>query len=151
MKIQRDTNPALFFSNKEKEHIIKAIQEAEKQTSGEIRVHLERQFKNEALTHAWEIFQKLDMDKTEAKNGVLILLGLKSKRFFVLGDQGINDKVPSDFWESIIQKMTPLFKEDRFADGLREGILEIGKNLKKYFPYKRDDVNELPDEISFSL
>ena len=121
------------------------------QTSGEIRVHLERQFRDDTLKHAEEIFSRLKMHETAARNGVLILMGLKSKRFFILGDEGINKKVPSGFWEEIVGKMQTLFKEDRFADGLIEGILEIGRQLKEYFPYQRNDVNELPDEISYSL
>lgn len=151
MSVKRDSNPALFFSKKEKERIVSAVREAELQTSGEIRVHLERQFRGDALKHAEEIFQKLNMDRTEARNGVLILMGLKSKRFFILGDIGIHEKVGQDFWDAIVGEIVPYFKEDRFADGLAEGILEIGKKLKNHFPYQRDDVNELPDEISFSL
>jgi len=151
MKIVRDNNPGLFFSKKEKESIVHAIQQAEKQTSGEIRVHLERQFKGEVMAHAKEIFERLGMTKTDQRNGVLILLGLKSKRFVILGDKGINEAVPSGFWDDVVGSMTKLFKEDRFAEGIAEAVLKTGEKLKEYFPYQRDDINELPDEISFSL
>jgi len=154
MKIQRDNNPILFFSRKERKSILDSIRRAEMQTSGEVRVHLERQLRGETeeekFQHAKEIFEKLGMTKTEARNGVLILLGIKSKRFFVLGDTGIHEKVPGGFWDEIVHEMTAFFKEDRFAEGIREGIARIGEKLKTYFPYERDDVNELPDEISFS-
>jgi uncharacterized membrane protein len=151
LKVTRDTNPALFFSKKEKVKIVEAIQRAEMKTSGEIRVHLERRLAGDPLEHAWKIFQKLKMNQTEERCGVLILMGLKSKRFFVLGDEGIHKNVSSDFWQSVTDKMMVLFKEDRFADGLVEGIDEIGNQLMHFFPYQRDDINELPDEISYSL
>jgi len=147
----RSKNPFLFFSRREKQAIVQAIREAERLTSGEIRVHLERGMKEEALAHAEEIFQRLRMTETKDRNGVLILLGLRKKQFFILGDRGIHEKVPSGFWDSIRNEMTPLFKEDRFAEGLVRGIRTVGEKLKAYFPYQRDDINELPDGISYSL
>jgi len=154
MKIQRDNNPVLFFSRKERGRILSATQTAEMQTSGEIRVHLERKLRGETdqerFNHAKEIFERLGMTNTKDHNGVLILLGLKSKRFFVLGDKGIDEKVPPGFWDEIVKQLSKQFREDRFAEGIEEGILKIGEKLKAYFPYQRDDINELPDEISFS-
>jgi len=83
--------------------------------------------------------------------GFSFFMGVHSRRFAILGDQGINEKVPQGFWDEIVQLMMRHFKEDRFSDGLVEGILKIGEKLKEYFPYQREDINELPDEISYSL
>ena len=151
MHIERSKNPVLFFSKKEKEHITQAIQQAEMNTSGEIRVHLERRAKEDIMSHAAHEFERIGMAKTEARNGVLIFMGVRSRRFAILGDQGINEKVPQGFWDEIVQLMVGHFKEDRFSDGLVEGILKVGEKLKEYFPYHREDINELPDEISYSL
>jgi len=151
MHIVRSANPVLFFSKKEKEQIVKAIETAEIKTSGEIRVHLERKAQADIMTHAGREFVRLGMARTEARNGVLIFFGVASKRFVILGDKGIHEKVPSGFWDEIVRKMMTHFKEDRFADGLSEAIHQIGEKLATYFPYQRDDINELPDEISYSF
>ena len=151
MSIERSKNPILFFSKAENKRIVKAIQDAEMSTSGEIRVHLERKAKEDILAHAKEKFQKMGMTRTEACNGVLIFMGIQSRRFAIIGDRGINEKVPEAFWNEEVRLMADYFKEDRFADGLVEAILKIGEKLKEYFPYQRDDINELPDEISYSL
>ena len=151
IKIQRSKNPALFFSKSEKERIVEAIRAAEKNTSGEIRVHLERKAREPFYHHAQEVFEKLGMTKTKERNGVLIFIGLASQRFAILGDQGIHEQVPENFWKSIAIDMQSKFKEDRFADGIVEAILTAGQKLKAYFPYQRGDVDELPDAISYSF
>lgn len=148
---KRSKHPALFFSKKEKERIVNAIQEAERATSGEIRVHLARRARPDIEAHARELFVKLGMTETAARNGVLILIGIASRRFVVLGDRGIHEKVPPDFWNDVVETMKNAFRENRFADGLAEGILRIGEKLRDAFPHQRDDINELPDEISFSV
>jgi uncharacterized membrane protein len=89
------------------------------------------------------------MHKTEQRNGVLFYLAIKDRKFAILGDGGINAVTPDDFWDRIKEKMLSLFTEGRFAEGLREGILMAGEQLKKHFPYEKGDVNELSDEISF--
>jgi uncharacterized membrane protein len=150
MKLVRDKNPILFFSKKEKTAIIQAIQSAELKTSGEIRVHLERHAREPFFEHAREIFQKLGMTKTKDRNGVLIFMGLASRRFAILGDKGIYERLPEGFWDDIADQMTQDFKKDLFADGIVKAILRVGEKLRQYFPYERDDMNELPDEISFS-
>ena len=146
----RSQHPALFLSKKEREKIIAAIHQVEKETSAEIRVHLARKSKKEVLDHAKETFEKIGITKTKHRNGILIFLLVKSKRFAVLGDQGIHEKVPKDFWDKIIQKMTHCFKEGRFGEGIIEGILTVGKELKIYFPRQADDTNEVSDRISYS-
>lgn len=138
-----------FFSQEEQDRIVNAILNAELDTSGEIRVHIETYCKEEVLDRAAFLFKKLKMDKTELHNGVLFYLAVKSHKFAIIGDAGINAVVPENFWDDIKAKMTVQFKQNNFVEGLTVGILEAGKHLKKHFPHHVDDINELPDEISF--
>ena len=139
-----------FFSKDEQEKILAAIKEAENETSGEIRVHLETNMSGSVLDRAAWIFKKLGMHTTADRNGVLFYLSVRNRKFAVIGDKGINEKVEENFWDSTIAILQDHFSKGRFADGLVEGILMAGSQLKKYFPHKKDDVNELSDEISFS-
>jgi len=138
-----------FLSNEDKKRIVDAIKEAELNTSGEIRVHIESHCKSNVLDRAAYIFEKLKMHKTALRNGVLFYLAYKDRKFAILGDAGINAKVPDNFWDEIKDKMAEKFKEGKFAEGLAKGIIESGNQLKKHFPHKADDVNELSDDISF--
>ena len=139
----------LFFSKEEQQRIVAAVKEAELNTSGEIRVHIENRCKGETLERAAEIFYELKMDHTAARNGILFYLAVKDRKFAVIGDEGINRNVEHDFWNDIKDEMTSKFKEGQFTGGLVAGILKCGNKLKQYFPYQKDDVNELSDEISF--
>ena len=138
-----------YFSEKNKLQISNAIRVAETSTSGEIRVHIEKYCKNNVLDRAAYIFKKLEMQKTKLRNGVLFYLAVEDKKFAILGDAGINQKVPENFWENIKEIALEMFKEGRYAEGLSNGIIEAGKQLKEHFPHQDDDVNELSDEISF--
>ena len=138
-----------FFTEEEKESIKKSIAEAELNTSGEIRVHIEGVCANDVLDRAAYIFEKLAMHKTELRNGVLFYLAVKNNKFAILGDAGINQVTPDNFWENIKDTMSDYFKESKFAEGLITGIKMAGEQLKSHFPYKEDDINELPDDISF--
>ena len=138
-----------FFTEKEKKQITDAIKAAELNTSGEIRVHVEGRCKDDVLDCAAYWFEQLKMHKTAARNGVLFYLAVTDRKFAILGDAGINAKVPDDFWEATKELMLSRFKEGRFADGLSEGIRMAGKQLKEHFPHQDDDVNELSDDISF--
>lgn len=139
-----------FFSSDEQKQIVAAIKEAELNTSGEIRVHVESKLHGDVLDHASKVFAQLKMHKTELRNGVLFFLAVNDKQFAILGDAGINSKVPENFWDSVKDSVISKFKTGEFANGLADGILLAGEQLKKYFPYQTDDVNELDDEISFS-
>ncbi len=150
MKIQRSKEPLLFLSKQEKIEVVQAIQQAELKTSGEIRVHLERKIEGKPLTHGKEIFEKIGMVRTKERNGVLILIGVHSHRLVILGDTGIDEAVPEGFWDEVIALMIGHFKEDRFGEGLVAGIKTIGEKLCEFFPFERDDLNELPDELSYS-
>ena len=138
-----------FFTTQEKEDITIAIKNAELDTSGEIRVHVENTCKGDVKDQAAYLFEKLEMQKTEQRNGVLFYLAIKNRKFAILGDVGINKVVEDDFWDDIRDHMLNHFRENNFVDGLVEGITMAGRQLKKHFPYQTNDVNELPDEISF--
>lgn len=138
-----------FFTVAESEQIVQAIRDAEKATSGEIRVHLEEKCKSDALKRAIELFHILKMDATELHNGVIIYLAVEDKKFAIYGGKGINEKVPANFWQQTRDVMQAHFKEGRFAQGLSEGILQAGQQLKTYFPYQNEDANELDDNISY--
>lgn len=138
-----------FFNSTEKNEILSAIKEAELNTSGEIRVHIEEKVSGEVLDRAAYIFKNLGMHKTELRNGILFYLAFGSRKFAILGDAGINSRVPENFWDDIKIKMGDLFKDGNFAEGLTTGILLTGEQLKKHFPYQKDDSNELSDDLSF--
>jgi uncharacterized membrane protein len=141
--------PDTFFLEEEKQAIINAIKEAELNTSGEIRVHLEGNCKEDVMDRAAFIFEKLKMHATEKRNGVLFYLSVNDNKFAILGDAGINAVTPDDFWNDIKELVLAAFKKGDFVTGLTKGILFAGDALKNKFPYKSDDVNELSDEISF--
>lgn len=138
-----------YFTEEDKLQIKNAIRVAESNTSGEIRVHVEKFCKGEVLDHAAYIFERLEMHKTDLRNGVLFFLAMEDRKFAILGDVGINQKVPENFWEGITNHVIEKLKEGKFAVGISEGIVKAGEQLKMHFPYKNDDVNELSDEISF--
>jgi len=146
--MERELHPKKFFTKEEDSQIIRAIQKAEKATSGELRIHLTKQIKKDPIKEAIRIFKLLGMHKTKQRNGCLILIGLKNKKVVVIGDKGINDIVGENFWDDVIHAIIEGFKKDSYTEGLEQGILMIGEKLKQYFPYATDDVNELPDEIS---
>jgi uncharacterized membrane protein len=138
-----------FFSAEQREDIRQAILNAELDTSGEIRVHIETSCKGDVLDRAAYIFDKMGMQKTEKRNGVLFYLAVKNRRFGVLGDLAINKVVPQNFWDDLKNLLLNHFREERFTEGLIEGIGMVGNKLKKHFPYQTGDVNELSDDISF--
>lgn len=138
-----------FFTREQQSQIHSAIREAEKNTSGEIRVHIETSFSGDVLDRAAWIFRKIKMHETAERNGVLFYLAVSNRRFAIIGDKGINEKVPADFWDNIKDVVERHFKSGTFSEGLVEGILMTGTALKALFPFKTGDINELPDDISF--
>ena len=141
--------PSKFFKEEEKNLISESIQEAEKNTSGEIRVHIESKCPGDVMDRAAYLFEKLKMHETKLRNAVLFYLALDDRKFAILGDAGINQLTPENYWDSIKDVMLREFAENKFASGLSSGILMAGEQLKEHFPYQLDDINELPDEISF--
>lgn len=138
-----------YFNEENKLQITNAIRVAETNTSGEIRVHIEKHCKGDVLDRAAYVFEKLKMHKTELRNGVLFYLAVEDHKFAILGDAGINQKVDEDFWETTKELVVEKLKEGLFSEGLAKGIIKAGEKLQEYFPYQDDDVNELSDEISF--
>lgn len=137
-----------FLTRSEEQEVIEAIRLAELNTSGEIRVHIEKTSKGDATNRALEVFYMLKMDNTKLQNAVLIYVAVEEKTFVIYGDKGINDVVSKTFWDSTKNVMQAHFKTGNFKQGLIEGILKSGEQLKKYFPYTDLDINELPNEIS---
>lgn len=126
-----------------------AISKAELSTSGEIRLHVEPTCKEDVLDHAAFIFEKLEMHKTEERSGVLFYFALYDHKFAILGDAGINEKVPAGFWDAIRDEMLTFFKNGDYIAGLEHGIHRAGTELALDFPRKNNDTNELSNEISF--
>lgn len=137
-----------FFKAKEKEQILKVIREAEKRTSGEIRVHVESKPGKDSILRAKEVFESLGMTKTKFRNGVLIYLAVLERKFAIIGDEGIDQVVPENFWDDTKERMQALFREGKFMEGVCLGVESVGEHLAKYFPYQAGDVNELKDDIS---
>ena len=137
-----------FLTADEEQEIISAIRTAEKNTSGEIRVHIEATSKLEHSERALEVFHLLKMNNTKDENAVLIYVAVNDKKFVIYGDKGINNVVPKDFWNTTKDVIQNHFKEGDFKQGLIDGILKAGEELKVHFPWQIDDENELSNEIS---
>ncbi len=139
-----------FLTETQQKNIISAIKDAEKKTSGEIKVHIESNCKGgDAYLRAKEVFEYLLLHKTELRNGVLFYLAFEDRKFAVLGDEGINNKVGQVFWDSTKNVLLENFKSNKFEKGLCLAIAEAGIQLEKYFPYKKNDSNEISDDLSF--
>lgn len=142
--------PTNIFSSDEEQHIIAAIRQAEKATSGEIRVHIEANCtSDDPVARAIDVFARLGMHQTKEQNGVLFYLAHADRKFAVVGDKGIDAKVPAGFWDTTKELLRSHFAKGDYATGLSRGIERAGEQLKQYFPYASDDTNELADDISF--
>lgn len=139
----------LFLTEQEQDLITSAINEAEKMTSGEIRIAVEKHCPGEAFDRATAYFTKLDMDKTSLHNGVLIYLAHEDHKFAIIGDKGIHRVVPPDFWETTQVAMKAHFASGNIVNGLIAGISLAGEKLAIHFPYENGDINELPNTIIF--
>ncbi len=145
----------MFFHHRlikrsEERSIVSAIKKAEQDTSGEIRVHIENKCPLESpVARAIFIFDAIGMFDTAQRNGVLIYVSLKSRKFAIIGDVGINNVVKQGFWNGVKDSLATYFEKGEIAEGIKYAVLETGKLLKDYFPHKEDDKNEQPDEISY--
>ncbi|HAE34703.1 MAG: TPM domain-containing protein [Chitinophagales bacterium] len=142
-------DPATFFTDTEKQELVRTIRTAEKLTSGEIRLHVEERCKGDAFQRGLQVFAQLKMHRTAARNGVLFYLATADRKFSIVADEGINNMVSEGFWNEIKDTMQAKFQQGEFMLGLALGIERAGQQLQLHFPYQRDDENELPDEISF--
>ena len=141
--------PEDFLTADQQKTVVDAVRLAEKGTSGEIRIHIDGDCKGDPVRRAETVFGRLGMHKTQKRNGVLIYLACNTRVFAIIGDKGINDVVPEDFWKDITAAMAVEFRSGRFTEGLSKAAIMAGDKLKEYFPYCSDDINEQPDEISF--
>lgn len=138
-----------FLEKLDQQRIVAAIQQAEGQTSGEIRVHVQpRATGGEIRTVAERTFERLGMTKTALRNGVLLFIATEEQRFVILGDKGIDEKVPAGFWDEIAAKLTMRFSQGELTDGIVDAITTAGEQLREYFPRAAGDVNELSDSIN---
>src|SRR5687767_8229158 len=139
-----------FFNNEEQHLIVTAIRNAERCTSGEIRVFVENRCSYvDALDRAVELFQKMGMANTRERNAVLVYVALKDHQLAVFGDEGIHQKVGSDYWNTEVIKMIHDFNRENYALGIAGCVEDIGNALQEYFPYTEKDENELSDDIHF--
>lgn len=139
-----------FLTSKEEEEIVLAIRQAERNTSGEIRVHIEKTSTTSHYDRALEVFHMLKMFNTQQQNAVLIYIAVDDHKFVIYGDKGINKVVPKNFWETTKEAMQKQFEQRNFKQGIINGVLKAGKELQTHFPWTIDDENELTNEISKS-
>lgn len=137
-----------MLTEKDKDLIQDAIAQAELQTSGEIRVHIDKACDGDPVKRAIEVFEELKMHETELRNGVLIFIAFSNQKLAIIGDKGINELVPSNFWDSTRDVMIQLFKKGHFTEGICAAVKEAGEQLATYFPLEEGDVNELSNTIS---
>jgi uncharacterized membrane protein len=138
-----------IFNEEEQQRIRKAIEDAEKNTSGQIRVCIEKNCSEDVLDRAAKYFHQLDMHKTKLRNGVLIYLATVDRKFAIIGDRGINKTVPANFWDDAKDDMLNHFRYGDLVEGIVTGLRISGDHLQKYFPHRADGTNELPDDIAF--
>ena len=138
-----------ILNREEDQRIVEAIKTAERNTSGEIKVHIENHCKGDVEERSIVVFNKLKLNETKLRNGVLIYIAVKDHKFAILGDEGINQVVEENFWNDVKDTMAAKFREGLFEEGLEAGVLRCGEKLKTYFPYQNDDINEISDEISY--
>jgi len=139
-----------FFTKDDEMSILEAVKQAESRTSGEIRVRIEKNAGADIMRTARSAFEALGMRKTKLRNGIMFLLAVEDRKFVVLGDDGINNKVPANFWDKTRDIVQENFRKNLFAQGLAEGVKLAGEQLAAFFPYEKEDVNELPDAISYA-
>jgi uncharacterized membrane protein len=139
-----------FLAQLDKPRIVEAIKRAEGQTSGEIRVHVQPKAGADIRKLAEKTFERLGMTATKLRDGVLLFIASEEQRFVILGDRGIDDKVPSGFWDDIAARLTLRFKKGEFTDGIVEAIESAGEHLKTYFPHSADDTDELSDDLDIT-
>lgn len=137
-----------FIASLDQPRIMEAIHTAEQLTSGEIRVHVQPRAHGEIRNVAERTFERLGMTKTTLRNGVLLFIACEEQRFVILGDEGIDAKVPAGFWDEIAAKLTIHFQHREFTEGIVEAIHSAGEELRHYFPRAHDDVNELTNDIN---
>ena len=142
-------NASGFFTVQEDQQLLNALKDAELRSGGEVRIHLENNCRIEdPVERAVEVFNDLNMSATKHRNGVLFYMAIQDSKYAVIGDQGINDKVPRGYWAFLRDRMQNYFIKEAYVEGLLDSIEDVTRHLEKHFPYPSDDTNELSDEIS---
>jgi len=139
-----------FLSDQQMASLVEAIQTAEDHSTGEIRIHIDSNTEGNNAEIAFEVFRRLCKDQTVEKNAVLFHVNFEQKYLTIIGDEGIHAKVNQTFWDQMHDQITTQFSKGNFHDGLKNAVLETGLELKKYFPIKGVNPNELSNEITFS-
>ncbi|HMC96023.1 MAG TPA: TPM domain-containing protein [Flavobacteriales bacterium] len=142
-------NAAEFLTEAERTRVAQAIGQAEQRTAGEIRVHLEDHIEDDVLDHAAFVFEELGMHRTRDHSGVLIYICAADRKVAVVGDKGINERVPPDFWADVVAVLKLRFAAGQRAEGLCEAVAMVGEKLVAFFPRRVDDTDELSNEVSF--
>lgn len=139
----------LYLTEEQEQHIIDAIAEAERRTSGEIRIHIERHCEGDPLDRACRIFHELGMDDTELQNGILIYVASIGHKAAIYAGKGIHQQVEDGFWNDVLNHLIEEFSHEQFETGIAEAVRQIGTKLKELFPYHSEDTNELKNDISY--
>ncbi|WP_295674932.1 TPM domain-containing protein [uncultured Mucilaginibacter sp.] len=137
------------FNDEEQQRIRTAVEDAERHTSGQLRVCIEKTCSEQVLDRAAKYFHQLDMHKTKLRNGVLIYVATVDRKFAIIGDAGINKVVPDNFWDDTKDDMLKHFKVGDIVEGIVTGLAIAGEHLQKYFPHHKGDNNEISDDIAF--
>jgi uncharacterized membrane protein len=138
-----------IFTEEVKAEIVAAIEKAENETSGEIKLHVDNTCDGDVMNRVAFLFEKLKMDKTDLRNGVLFYVSTNDRKFAVIGDIGISEKVSDQYWDTIREVVLSDFKNAQFSEGLCKGIVLVGEQLKIHFPFQENDIHMLDNEISF--
>ena len=137
-----------FLSQLDHNRIVDAIRGAEAETSGQIRVYVQRGgLAGDPVIEAQKQFHKLGMQATKERNGVLIFVLPRAHKFAVLGDEGVHQKCGDEFWQQLVERMRAHFQSENFTKAMVEAIEEVGQLLARHFPKTSAPRNELPDEI----
>ena len=140
-----------FLNEKEVKDLAAIISEAELLTSGEIRLHLEEKCNIDTQARALEVFYSMNMGNTKLKNAVLIYISYGDQKFAICGDEGIHENVSNRFWKSLRNSLRRSFEKKDFFKGISITIMECGRQLRTYFPYQHDDINELDNHVTFEI
>ncbi len=139
-----------YLTEQQLASLVEAIQSAEQHSSGEIRIHIDSNTEEKNADAAFQVFRELCMDKTQEKNAVLFHINFEKKYLTIIGDKGIHEKVKQEFWDHLHDEITLEFAKQNYFEPIKKAVLETGFELKKHFPLHGKNINELPDEITFS-
>jgi len=147
--MKRKEVPRLFFTKEEQSQIKQAIEQAERKTSAEIVVRLERNCPGDPLVHCRDLLQTLGITEAKSRSGAILFISLEDHKVAVFGDVNVDRVFSQEHWDALCSKLVLGFKEDRHCEALCEAIHWIGERLSGPLPYLKEDVNELPDDLSF--